>query len=95
MPRTTVLTPRFLLARARLGIEAGTPAGRALAGAIRSLSSAPELPGPGDIVASIPPTSAALVRRVAGRNLWLWYRVEGDKVFLRHVSSVPPVPVDE
>jgi hypothetical protein len=62
---------------------------------IAALLEAEELPGPGDVVAAIPPTGMALVRRVPGRNLWLWYRVEGDVVLLRHISSEPPVPVDD
>jgi hypothetical protein len=93
--RTPVLTATFLRARARLGIEAASPRGIALARAISALASEPELPGPGDVVANIPPTRSALVRRVPGRNLWLWYRVDGDKLLLRHVSTEPPVPVDE
>jgi len=93
--RTPVLTATFLRARTRLGIEPASPRGIALARVIRALASESELPGAGDFVANIPPTSSALVRRVPGRNLWIWYRVEGDRLLLRHLSTEPPVPVDE
>jgi hypothetical protein len=93
--RTLVLTHTFLRARARLGIDPATPRGVALAKVLRALESDAQLPGPGDVVATIPPTSIALVRRVPGRNLWVWYRVEGERLFLRHVSAEPPVPVYE
>jgi hypothetical protein len=93
--RVARLSQRFLRSRARLGIFPGSERGRAVARTIAALLEAEELPGPGDAVAAIPPTGTALVRRVQGRNLWLWYRVEGDTVLLRHVSSEPPVPVDE
>jgi hypothetical protein len=60
-----------------------------------ALAMAEVLPGPGDTRALIPPTGAAFVRRVPGRNLWVWYRAEGDTLYLAHLSSDPPVPVDE
>jgi hypothetical protein len=95
LARIARLSDRFLRARARLGISPGSERGRAVARTIRTLLDADELPGHGDVVAAIPPTGMALVRRVPNRNLWIWYRVEGSTVVLRHISSEPPVPVDE
>jgi len=86
---------RYRRAAERLGIVPGSERGLAVGRTIVALLDAEELPGPGDIVANIPPTSRALVRRVPGRNLWLWYRVDSDTVTVRHVSSEPPVPADE
>jgi hypothetical protein len=62
---------------------------------IASLAAAETLPGPGDTRALIPPTSEAFVRRVPGRNLWIWYRVDGETLYVAHVGSDPPVPLDE
>lgn len=95
MARVALLSERFLRSRARLGIVPGSERGLVVARTIAALLAAEELPGPSDTVAAIPPTGTALVRRVPGRNLWLWYRVEGNTVLLRHVSSEPPVPIDE
>ena len=61
---------------------------------IRELAGADALPGPGDTVALIPPTGSAFVRRVPGRNLWIWYRVEGDALLISDLSAEPPVPAD-
>ena len=58
------------------------------------LARADNLPGPGDTRALLPPVREAFVRRVPGRNLWVWYRAEGETLFLVHLSSDPPVPVD-
>jgi hypothetical protein len=52
------------------------------------------LPGPLDYEVSIPPVHFAWVRRVTDQNLWLYYRVREDVVYLLFVTSVPPVPVE-
>jgi hypothetical protein len=77
-----------------LGAIGNSPRSRAVRAVIRELASAGALPGPGDTVALIPPTGTAFVRRVRGRNLWVWYRVEGDALLVSHLSGEPPVPAD-
>lgn len=95
MSRVLRFDRRYERAAERLGIVPGSKRGRAAAQTIVALLDAEALPGPGDVAAMIPPTATAFVRRVPGRNLWLWYRVEGDVVLVRHISSEPPVPLDE
>ena len=41
----------------------------------------------------IPPVHTAWCRRVPGQNLWLFYRVREDVVYLLFVTRSPPVPV--
>jgi hypothetical protein len=43
----------------------------------------------------MPPTAEAFVRRVPGRNLWLWYTIADDAVIVIVLTADPPVPVDE
>jgi hypothetical protein len=62
---------------------------------VRALAAANELPGPADYEAVAQRVGRAWVRRVGGRNLWLWYRFTGDEVVLITVTTDPPVPVDE
>lgn len=45
-----------------------------------------------DVEAAIPPTSRALVRRVAGRNLWIWYRVDVGPASLIATAAASTVP---
>jgi hypothetical protein len=47
-----------------------------------------------DAIAVGPPTGQALVRRVPGRNLWLWFHVDGDDEVVRvvNLTRTPPVP---
>jgi len=40
------------------------------------------LPGPSDFEATRKPFGRAWVRRVTGRNLWLWYRFDDNEVML-------------
>jgi hypothetical protein len=35
------------------------------------------------------------VRRVPGRNLWIWYRFDEHEVVLLTVTTDPPVPMEE
>ena len=94
MPRQPRLTSRYLRAASRLGLTAGSVRGAALARTLRALLLAAELPGPADTRAVIPPTAEAYVRRVAGQNVWLWYRFDGSEVVLLSVTTEPPVPLD-
>jgi hypothetical protein len=66
----------------------------AVARAIRSLTDATELPGASDFEATERPVGRAWVRRVSGRNLWLWYRFTEDEVLLITVTTEPPVPAE-
>jgi hypothetical protein len=86
---------RFRLAAERLSAMPGSARGRAVARVIVELAGAENLPGLGDTRALIPPTGEAYVRRVPGRNLWIWYVVEDAALAIRHLGSEPPVPLDE
>ncbi len=86
---------RFRRTADRLGAVPGSARGRAVGQTIARLCAAETLPGPGDTRALIPPTSAAWVRRVPGRNLWLWYRPRDGEVVLIALTAEPPVPPDE
>ena len=100
MSRIPRLTERFLRSRARLGIRAGSPEGADVSRVIGQLTGADALPGPGDARALMPPTGEAFVRRVPGRNLWIWYRADGETLYVvpalqnRHtrvrIPSAPP-----
>ena len=79
---------------AAAGATRGSPASAALAATISALAEAETLPGLLDTASALPPTGArAFVRRVGGRNLWVWYRLDGEGLVLLTVSSVPPAPV--
>lgn len=91
MARIVALSTGFSRAFQRFALG-GTPRGQRLARAIASLESG-LLPGPQDIEAPVPPTGKAHVRRVAGENLWLWYRATDERVFVVALTDHPPVPV--
>ena len=76
-------------------LRPGSPRALAVARTVRTLADAAELPGPSDFEATVRPIGRAWVRRVAGRNLWLWYRVRGDEIILLTVTTDPPEPVDD
>ena len=90
MPRLLRLRTSYTRAVSRVGIVAGTPRAKRLAATINLLLDAESLPGPLDVEAMIPPTSRALVRRVAGENLWLWFTVTTDVLTLHTLTSQPP-----
>ena len=77
----------------KLGVVAGSPAYRAVFAPMRALASA-ELPGALDFETPFAP-GRAIVRRVAGHNLWLLYRFDQAHVFILTARSDPPVPADE
>ncbi len=79
---------------ARLKLTPGTVRGSAVGRTVGALLRADELPSALDTRALVPPTMEALVRRVAGQNVWLWYRVQGDEIVLLTVTDEPPVPVE-
>ncbi len=53
------------------------------------------LPGHSDTQATLKPIGRAWVRRVGGRNLWLWYRFDDHEVMLLALTTEPPVPLDD
>jgi hypothetical protein len=61
---------------------------------IGALAAATELPGASDYEASVNPVGKAWVRRVGGRNLWLWYRFTDEELTLVTVTIEPPIPLD-
>ena len=76
-------------------IRSGTPRGVGVGRTIATFAKADELPGPTDYEASRKPLGRAWVRRVGGRNLWVWYRFNDDEVILAAVTTEPPNPVDD
>jgi hypothetical protein len=62
---------------------------------VNALSAADELPGHSDFEAVEKPVGRAWVRRVGGRNIWLWYRFSDTEVMLLTLTTEPPIPVDE
>ncbi len=95
MSRIPRLTRRYLRNGDRLGVVPGSARGRAVGQTIALLGEAATLPGPGDTRALIPPTGTAFVRRVPGRNLWLWYTLRDGEVAVVALTADPPVPTDE
>ena len=72
---------------------AGSVVARLLAATQRALCESKTLPSPLDIEACIPPTRTAWVRRVTGKNLWLFYVFDDYTVIALHVVKEPPVPI--
>ena len=91
MARRIRLTPRFLERLRACGVERGSDSSAAVGATLSSLAESSELPGLLDVEAAIPPTLVALVRRVPGRNLWIWYRVDEDEIVALRVTKTPPV----
>ena len=76
-------------------LRGGTSRPEAVGRTIRGLASADDLPGASDYEAAGKRIGRAWVRRVGGRNLWLWFRFTDDELLLLTVSTEPPVPLDE
>jgi hypothetical protein len=76
-------------------VRPGTERSRALAAALRALASSPDLPAPQDYQAVRRPTGRAWVRRVAGENLWAWYRLKPEELLVLAVTTEPPLPFEE
>jgi hypothetical protein len=93
--RTPRLDPEFLAQRSALGIVPGSAATRAV-GAVISVLCAEELPGPGDASIIMDPKNArgvsslVHIRRVGGRNLWVWYRERDGFLDLVALTDQPP-----
>jgi hypothetical protein len=94
------LTKRYLKARTRLGVRAGTALGRDVAREVGVLERANALPLPGDVYTLLPEdhgpnalTSVqvlAHVHRVPNRSLWLWYWWTDTELTLVGLTNVPP-----
>ena len=95
MIRVPRLTRRYLRNAERLSAVPGSARGRAVGKTIAALASDEKLTAAGDIAAIVPPTNEAFVRRVPGRNLWLWYVLGGDEVTVIALTADPPVPAIE
>jgi hypothetical protein len=87
--------PRYFWSLRTAGVRARSPQLQAIKATERALASAEILPAPLDCKATIPPVHFAWVRRVGALNLWLYYRVRDDIVYLLVVTRQPPVPLDE
>ena len=95
MSRIPRLTQRYLRNADRLGVVPGSARGRAVGQTIAALAQDETLPAPSDTRATVPPTGIAFVRRVPGRNLWLWYTVAAEVVAVVALTGDPPIPLDE
>ncbi len=93
MARTVRLTPRFIEGLRACGVTRGSEASAAVGATLAALAEASELPGLLDTEALIPPTGRALVRRVPGRNLWLWYKANEAEIVAIRALRVPPMPI--
>lgn len=92
--RLVRVSPRYLRQAIRVGAPPGSVASGDAARTMRQLATADTLPLPGDVRAAMPPTGVAYVRRVLGRNLWLWYAFSDTTLSVLTLASTPPVPLD-
>lgn len=76
-------------------IKFGSERSLAVARSVNALTAIDELPGPSDFEALEKPVGRAWVRRVGGRNIWLWYRFHETEVMLLTLTTEPPVPLDD
>jgi len=70
------------------GVRSGSPESAAIGATLAHISEAATLPGMLDAIAVVPPTGQALVRRVPGRNLWLWFPSLSLLSFVSLVANV-------
>ena len=94
MARRVRVSTWYARAAGRL-LKRGSPRADAIGRTTRALAAADDLPGPSDYEAKAHPIGRAWVRRVGGRNLWLWYRFTDEEVVLVTVTIEPPVPSDD
>lgn len=94
MTRIVSFGARYRRAADRVGAVPGSTIGRDVGRTIAALAAADVLPGIADMEALIPPTSTAHVRRVPGRNLWIWYTATGNAVRVITITDSPPVPIN-
>lgn len=94
MARVVKLTPRFTARLQAANVVRGSDVSQAVGATLAALAEAEHLPGILDTLAALPPTGQAFVRRIAGRNLWLWYRLTDAEVVPVTVTKHPPVPLE-
>jgi len=92
--RVAQLSTTFRRSVIALGLHPGSPGFRGLFATVASLAKADELPGAADVETTFAP-GRAFVRRVSGRNVWVLYRFDDDRVFALTTRGAPPVPVDD
>lgn len=92
--RVAHLSTTFRRSVVELGLVPGSPGFRAVFATVAALADANELPGPGDGETTFAP-GRAFVRRVGGRNIWLFYRFDDTHLFALTTRGVPPIPVDD
>lgn len=92
--RRLEISERFDRAVRRLGVAAGSPAGRALASTLAAMRRA-NLPGPQDAETLVPPVRRRWFRRVPGQNLWLYFRFTDDALTASDLTDQPPIPIDD
>jgi hypothetical protein len=100
LARLLRFTPRYLKDAHSAGVLPNPQALRAVRHVLRLLEDAAELPLAGDQYTFVPPERGsdpsalvhvlAHVRRVKGRNLWVWYREKLGAVELLALTDVPP-----
>jgi hypothetical protein len=93
--RTIDLSSRYLNNAGTLGVVGGSGASRSIARIALHLAEADVLPEPGDLTTLAAPDERGVmmlthVRRIEGRNLWLWYASRGEKLLLVALTSTPP-----
>lgn len=76
-------------------IKFGSERSLAVGRTVGALTVAAELPGSTDFEAVEKPVGRAWVRRVGGRNIWLWYRFNDSEVMLLTLTTEPPIPLDD
>jgi hypothetical protein len=76
-------------------VTPGSERALAVARTINALAAADPLPGASDFEATQRPAGRSWVRRIGGRNIWLWYRFNAVEVILLTLTTEPPGPVDD
>lgn len=95
MARVVRLTATYRRRLLACGVTTGSALAREVGRHVRDLADARDLPDATlDAEALIPPTHRAYVRRVAGRNVWLWWRVDETELVMLLVTTSPPVPLE-
>ena len=61
---------------------------------VAALANADELPGPGDDETTFG-VGRAFVRRVGGRNVWILYRFDDERMYAMTARGEPPIPVTD
>ena len=92
--RVAQLSTTFRRSVIDLGLAPGSPGFRTVFATIAALANADELPGPGDDETTFG-VGRAFVRRVGGRNVWVLYRFDAQRVFALTARHEPPVPIGD